>query len=78
MRWLDRLWLILVALSFLLLMATWIALYAERFGWPVVLWILFVITYALVRGETVTETLQSASSSIDREKASNASSSSMT
>lgn len=32
-RWLDRIWLVLIALSFALMAPIWIILMSQRFGW---------------------------------------------
>ena len=36
-RWLDRLWLVLIALAFVLMAPIWAILMAERFGWGMVI-----------------------------------------
>lgn len=36
MRWLNRLWLVLIASAFALLLPIWVILMSERFGWRMV------------------------------------------
>lgn len=51
-KWLDRLWLIAIALSALLMVPLWLSMAVEDFGLPVVLLFLLVFAFSFWRHRT--------------------------
>lgn len=57
-RWLDRLWLTVIALSFCLILPIWLILSIERMGWIFVtgaIALALVIRYHVARRETASD-----------------------